>query len=254
MTEEDALNHFISVMRSDAPLGKFGYEVHLDEVIGHYLKAHRLLVADTDRNGRLMDELSPHFLSAAWDLCRRGILRPGVRERRAQATQEGAGGTGYCLTPFGRRWLADATSEKIAALIPGRFVELLGRHTRRFGAGYTSRGSEAIRCYNAHAYLACCAMCGAAAESILLALASERQKPAAVIELYRRAGGRAKVQNVIIGGSPDHVKREFQGFMVLLSYWRDEAAHGKASAIQETEAFTSLMLLLRLARYGDETF
>jgi hypothetical protein len=42
--------------------------------------------------------------------------------------------------------------------------------------------------------------------------------------------------------------------MTLLTYWRNEAAHGRASEIGETEAFTSLMLLLRLARFADETF
>jgi hypothetical protein len=97
-------------------------------------------------------------------------------------------------------------------------------------------------------------MCGAAAESILLALASERMKPEEVVETYSRAGGRAKVENVLIGKASDHVQREFRGFMVLLNYWRDEAAHGRASNISETEAFTSLMLLLRLARYADESF
>ena len=42
--------------------------------------------------------------------------------------------------------------------------------------------------------------------------------------------------------------------MELLKYWRDEAAHGPASNISEAEAFTSPMLLMRLARYADETF
>lgn len=49
-------------------------------------------------------------------------------------------------------------------------------------------------------------------------------------------------------------QREFRGYMVLLNYWRDEAAHGSASMISEPEACTSLMLLVRLARYADETF
>jgi hypothetical protein len=38
----------------------------------------------------------------------------------------------------------------------------------------------------------------------------------------------------------------------LLSYWRDEAVHGTASQISETEAFTSLILLLRFAQYATD--
>jgi len=39
--------------------------------------------------------------------------------------------------------------------------------------------------------------------------------------------------------------------MNLLKYWRDESAHGIESKIQEEEAFTSLLLLLRFAQFAD---
>ncbi len=42
--------------------------------------------------------------------------------------------------------------------------------------------------------------------------------------------------------------------MGLLKYWRDEAAHGKASNIKEEEAFTSLGLLLRFAMFMDNNW
>ena len=98
-------------------------------------------------------------------------------------------------------------------------------------------------------------MCGAAAESIYLALASEAIKPEAeVLAMYAGAGGRGRVERLLLGRAADQVRREFSGFLVLLKYWRDDAAHGRASAISETEAFTSLMLLVRFARYTDEAF
>jgi hypothetical protein len=40
--------------------------------------------------------------------------------------------------------------------------------------------------------------------------------------------------------------------MDLLSYWRDEAAHGTASEISETEAHTALGRLVRFAQFASD--
>jgi hypothetical protein len=93
-------------------------------------------------------------------------------------------------------------------------------------------------------------MCGAAAESILLATAiaksgDEKQ----VLRIYAAANGRIKIENQVIGQVADHLKREFQGLTALLKYWRDEAAHGQASEITDNEAYTSLVVLLRYAMF-----
>lgn len=37
---------------------------------------------------------------------------------------------------------------------------------------------------------------------------------------------------------------------MLLKYWRDSSAHGKAVRIQEPEAYQSLALLLRFALFA----
>src|SRR5207249_3162979 len=113
-------------------------------------------------------ELSPFFYSASWELCRRGVLRPGLRDSGQGGVGYNEFGLGYSITPQGARWLQRADYEQLASAIPGRFVELLTAHELRFGPGFLARGAEAIRCYSAHAFLACCAMCGAAAESIVL--------------------------------------------------------------------------------------
>ena len=47
------------------------------------------------------------------------------------------------------------------------------------------------------------------------------------------------------------IRRDFNGFTVLLKYWRDDAAHGAASLISENEAFTALAMLLRFAEFVD---
>lgn len=96
-------------------------------------------------------------------------------------------------------------------------------------------------------------MCGAAAESILLATAiaktGDEQK---VLAAYSTAKGRASVENMVIGQATDNLKREFQGLTSLLKYWRDAAAHGQASTISDNEAYTSLALLLRYGTFVSE--
>lgn len=118
-----------------------------------------------------------------------------------------------------------------------------------FGPGFHERAQEAIRCYGAHAYLACCAMCGAAAESILLAVATRKKDEEATLKAYSAAGGRARVESMVLGQAKENTRREFVSFMGLLKYWRDESAHGRASQIADDEAYTSIALLLRFAMF-----
>jgi hypothetical protein len=57
--------------------------------------------------------------------------------------------------------------------------------------------------------------------------------------------------NIVLGQAREDLRREFREFTVLLKYWRDEAAHGRASHISDNEAFTSLAYLLRFAQFAD---
>jgi len=98
-------------------------------------------------------------------------------------------------------------------------------------------------------------MCGASAESIMLVLAiAKNGSEEAVLREYKSANGRTKIQNMIIGQQSGRIKEEFINFVSLLKYWRDTAAHGARSTIGEEEAFTSLLLLLRFARFADENW
>lgn len=126
---------------------------------------------------------------------------------------------------------------------------------RRFGPGFHERAQEAVRCYGAHAYLGCCILCGAAAESILLAAAIQKQgDEATVLKQYRTARGRSQVENLLFGQAAQDIKRELSRLNDLMKYWRDEAAHGMPSHISENEAFTSLALLLRVAMFLDNNW
>jgi len=257
MTTDDAMNHIVaSLQKTPSRYALNSYDIYTQNVIEDFV----INVEKIPRDGRgytFRDrciEVSPLFLSALWELSRRGVVRPGLSKIDEGGVGHNVFGAGFSFTPHGRVWLQNADYEAVATVIPARFVELLSKHQKRFGAGYLSRGAEAVRCYSAHAFLAACAMCGAAAESILLAIASERKPAKDVLAMYSRLGGRAQVEKLVIGQQNTHVQDTFRGFMMLLKYWRDEAAHGRASEIGETEAFTALMLLLRLARFANETF
>ena len=256
MNIDDAFNHLVTLLKQGKNRPKGGYDLYMEDVIDDYIIQHEGMQRDS--NGyKFRDRgifLSESFYSAAWELCRRGILRPGLSNSGHGGVGHNEFGKGYSVTPHGRNWLPNANYEELAAVIPTRFVTLLSEHASRFGPGFMSRGIEALSCYNSHAYLACCAMCGAAAESIILALANEKQDPDIVLKAYQGANGRSRVQTLLIGEAAEHIKREFPRYMSLLSYWRDEAAHGRASTIAEEEAFTALLSLLKFARYAAQTF
>ncbi|WP_206756173.1 hypothetical protein [Trichocoleus sp. FACHB-591] len=196
---------------------------------------------------------SEPFYDAAWNLCTKGILRPGVTYPQQQFAYVGIIGAGFNLTPYGRQWLSQISGYECTPTEYGRFSQLLAGYSERFGSGYHARSQEAVSCYRAHAYLACCTMCGAASESILLALAiAKTADENRVLRDYGGTSGRSKIENLLRNGQNSYVNRELPNYIGLLKYWRDDAAHGASTTINESEAFTSLLLLLRFAQFADE--
>jgi hypothetical protein len=254
MHQEDALLYILQWVRTGSPssYSNYGYDIYIPNVIRAYLTSSRVNQQEVERQ---VPNLSPVFLDAAWELCRRGIIRPGVRKIGAQATDDGSAGSGFSITPFGHQWIREAKDDTFVPTEPERFGQMLQPFSNRFGSGFYARAQEAIRCYGAHAYLACCVMCGAAAESILLATAIAKiRDESQVLKTYSSAQGRTRVENMVIGQANDYMKRQFGGFAELLKYWRDEAAHGRASKISDNEAYTSLALLLRSAMFVNDNW
>ena len=205
--EEEAFHLIVLVLRSWNPqeYSDYGYEIYLPKLLGTYLvKNHGLQPPEHDEP---LKEIIPSFYVAAWELCRRGILRPSRKTCEADSTFEGARGEGYCLTPSGRKWLEKADQSEFILIDSTRFGRLLSEFTKKFGDAYEERCYEALTCYRAMAYFGCCAMCGAAAESILLTTAikktGDKEK---ILDIYSRAGGRHKVEQLIVG----HQKIGFQ--------------------------------------------
>ncbi len=248
MNEEDAINYVIAYLRNPprSEFSSYGYEFYLPNVIRAYLAQHEGL--QHPQGETRLRELSPVFYAAAWELCRRGVLRPGIKRYGEQATDDGSSGNGYSVTPFGRAWLAESQHDDFIPTEPGRFAALLKPFRELFGPGFSERAQQAVACHRAHAYLACCAMCGAAAESILLALAIQKRAEDEVLRDYASASGRGRVEKLVLHKAPEPVKGTFRGYTDLLKYWRDETAHGRASQIADDEAYVSLLTLLRLAQ------
>jgi hypothetical protein len=254
---DDAMNFILLFLKDPAvrthaaSYGDHGYDVFLSTLSRAYLIHTVPGVQLETEYGRRLGELAV-FLDAAWQLCRRGILRPGVRDLQLQGNSHGHAGQGFSLTTYGRAWIASANPELIPTQ-PGRFTQLLAKAAPRFGPGFSERSQEAAAAYQGGTYLACCAMCGAAAESILLAIAIAKAGDAkTVINEYSGQSGRLKIERRIYSGLPDPVQEEFRRYTALLKYWRDAAAHGRATHITEAEAYTSLVLLLRFALFADD--
>jgi hypothetical protein len=201
--------------------------------------AARLYPREQFREQRI-GELSPVFYEAAWELCRRGIVRPGVTSSGAQAVEEG----GYSLTVAGRAALPNLDAASLLIAQPGALAAALAGFRGRFGDGFHQQ------CRNAEAWLACCAMVGAAAESILLALAIEKEgDEAKVLKAYGQAGGRRKVLNMVVGQADPARRDTLTTFAGIVSLWRDEAAHGAASPLSTANADESLRQLLHMCQW-----
>jgi hypothetical protein len=251
---EDAERLIIRWIREkpSSEYSNYGYDVYLSNVIRWHLR-------ESGERGRDAIEQSittlwPTFVAAAWELCRRGVIRPGVRQLHTQSTEHGSAGEGYSITPFGAQWAAESGRDDFVPTEPQRFAQMLAPYVKRFGPGFHERAQEAVRCYGAHAYLACCAMCGASAESILLAAAIAKRGEERILKTYASASGRSRVQTDLLAHVSEALRQEFNNLSILLRYWRDEAAHGRLSGIADNEAYTSLALLLRLAKFVDENW
>ncbi len=253
MQYEDAMKLLIEWLRKPehGNYTRYGYDVYLPGLVMNALMTQRKLAHHEAE--RQMHDMVSDFYGPAWDLCRRGILRPGIRAYGQQATPDGSSGNGYSITPFGRAWLDEADQETFVPTEPERFGQLLAQFQNRFGKGYQARGQEAVRCYGAHAYLACSVMSGAAGESIVLSTAiAQDGDEDRVLKLYATSGGRLKVENLIFGQAKGALQAEYRGLSSLMKYWRDEAGHGRASNISDNEAFHSLASLLRLSTFMND--
>jgi hypothetical protein len=252
---DDATTFLIDFLRHPRAGGysSYGYEIYLPNVVRAYVSEVEKLPEHLSsiRDGARPRELSPYFYDAAWDLCRRGILRPSVKVFGGQSVGEGEG---YSVTELGRSWLKGQTGGT-TIIEPGRLGQVFVNLAVKLGSGFLQRANEATRCHAFGLNLSCCAMSGAAAESILLAVAIAKSgDEPSVMKIYEAAHGRRKIVDGIVGQARTAIASPFRSATGLLSYWRDDAAHGVVSNISEIEAHEALSRLLRFAQFANDNW
>jgi hypothetical protein len=232
-----------SYSAGSARMSTYGNDVWIAGIVRSYWTSR------IDPNALTIEHYLP-FYDAAWELCRIGVLRPGPRASMGYQAA-GGGGTyssdGYSITEFGCTWLEDPDRRTVGD--PSRLSEIFVSFDR-YGPGFAQRTTEAIRCHRGGNYLAACVMAGAAAESILLAVAVRKVgDETKVLKDYGSIRGRGRVTKSVVSGLSGSVARTFEAALQVLHYWRDDAAHGMATTITEVEAYASLTQLLRLAQF-----
>jgi hypothetical protein len=257
MEVEDAAAFIVDFIKNPRPADgypTYGYEIYLSNVIAAYLiEVEKSTEHHTSLRGSgRAREISPTFYDAAWALCRRGVLRPGVMRLGGQS--DDGSGNGYSVTALGRAWIGQGLPD-LVLFDPTRLGQLFGALSAHLGRGFLQRANEAARCHSLGVYLASCAMCGAAAESIVLSVAIAKSgDEAAIMAKYRAANGRRKVIEGVIGTVRQALAEPFRSATALLAYWRDEAAHGVVSNISAIEAHEAIGRLLRFAQFAHDNW
>jgi hypothetical protein len=214
---------------------------HLDRSTGKYSNA-----------SDLEQERFIPFYDAAWELCRTGVLRPGEFAPRGMSHPKMFGDQ-YVITPFGRKWLQSAKDRPF--IDSSRLALLLDTFSDRFGDGYAQRAKEAVTTYRTTNWLAACVMAGAAAESILIALAVNKSgDEEKILAIYNGPAGRKRTTKLLLEGVRASLQQQLEDALFVLHYWRDNASHGVATEITEIQAHASLMQLLRLAQFADKNW
>jgi hypothetical protein len=259
MDHDEALNVIIEALRNPTPelreYSHYGYDLYLPSLLIAHMRRQYPTKHISSSDSKECVDVSASFYEAGWTLCRRGILRPGITKMGRQATADGASGNGYSITEAGRKWLTSLTELHLIALQPHKFSALVDKYTSRFGQGYAQRSREAVSCYMSGSYLAGCAMAGASAESILLALAIAKKKDeSAVLGLYRSSQGRKRLLDAVFGNVREPISSQFRSLIDVVSYWRDDASHGTQTLTGEFEAYDALTRLIRLAHLASDNW
>ncbi len=215
----------------------------------------RLYKEDMDFE-RYLESPTQYLMDAAWALCLRGILRPGasktgigILKSREQYT-----GQGFGITKWGRKWIEEGAFD---AYIPGEPQKLTGMfeaHSELLGQAYIIRAKDAVRCLFAHAYYACCAMCGAASEAIVYSLAVEAFSENVAMEEIRKRGGIHRLVRKLSSGKPSAITESLQKYVDPVKYWRDVASHGKQTGLTRDEALLAMLGLAAFARFSSDNW
>ena len=83
---------------------------------------------------------------------------------------------------------------------------------------------------------------------LLAAAVAVRSQEADVLRLYRSASGTKKIVDAVVQNVRGTQQQALRDAFGVISWWRNEAAHGEATPAGEIEAHEALGRLLRLAQ------
>lgn len=257
--EDDALTRVASWLHAQSAPEQGPFRVSLAQLLqSEILEANAVEREERrDENGnysptepQLQVNTEPYF-AAAWALVARGVLAPLPALRANQPLQPHC--DDFLVTKRGRRWLDETFHEPALPAELTRFSNALTARATRLGHVYLDRALEALSCYHSNCFYACCVMAGASGEAILLELAAAKSGDRADAEgQLRSTKGRQKLVASIKAQKNGTEQRVLDQFVELAAYYRDDAAHGAGSPIDEEGAHLALMTLFRLARFADD--
>ncbi len=261
-THEDILNWTISeikqrnIKKVQVVSDNNNFNVDFCELLTTFINLDRLSDFQPQDRTAIENKLGPIFLDVAWELCTKRVLRPTLC--RIEKSSSGYFSSNlYTLTQPGIDWLRNRNQIEIF-LSPTRLEGLFFEFKSQFGDVFYLRAKEAVNCYHSDVYLACCVMCGAAAEAIFLRIAIVKfngtKDEEQIIKKYCSTGGRKKIEDEIFGQQKIDVKVEIQPGLSLIKYWRDASGHASETTIKEIHAYSSLQSLLQLSTFISQRY
>ena len=201
-SEEDAYDFAVDCLRRflqgrlQLAISGSPFDIRATDLINEFLSRERITEPNDKINATAV--VGGKLMSAMWLLCLRGVLRPSVaRIGNWDRAADPIAGNGYSFTEQGRKWLLE-DPHSILLVASQSYAKIVSQYGAFFGDNFVERAVDAIRCYDCGAYLACCAMCGAACESIYLALAiSKSADEKETLKMYRASDGRKRLKNSI---------------------------------------------------------
>ncbi len=145
-------------------------DIYLFEVVNEYLKTSKIPEGE---KSTFRKKIAGVFMSAAWELALKGVLRVGSTDDIQGSNHRLSTGSSFAITERGKAWLKQEKYQPIS-MSSSAMVGVMRKLQGRFGESFYERATEASACYENGCYLACCAMCGAAIESIFLKTAVEK--------------------------------------------------------------------------------
>lgn len=113
---DDALNFIVTKLRTEGP-AKFdrdGFDFWVSDYAARYLEEVKGVRPRPPIEDQRTYDASVPFFDAAWELARRGVVRPSVRNSFMQWAARYSTGGGYTLTEIGAEWLAGLDDARLS--------------------------------------------------------------------------------------------------------------------------------------------